>query len=419
MADSAIDWLNWYEQSFARDAAPLMQLAAEKRRRQEQIDAERRQQAFTLQRDQSQSALVMAREQEMERIRQDAESTRQKSANAMLIGRMRIEHDMMSAEDKEKERRKMVEKANEYGADLPSSTSFDTASKAFIQSHGDRYVSLNKRAGQAVQAILKNSGTDPRAFQQRIANEIADDPGVAKILTVDEREQIRNNPDKLASIRSKLSKTPKKYEAFTQAAKSATDLVTAAMEKENASKPELAVATSTLRDVHTALDEERKRGGLSPGVEDAALTAYQQAAYPPQPAPAVRPRPPLPGVVPGQPQASTGSMAPSVPPPESATPGGFITRGVTDAARAVQTKGPGFINSLIYPTANNALGAPAAAPSPFAPMDSQPIMSGQPVAPDFLAKLRLQQFLQQQAATNNTLFPTAFPTNDVLAPSTP
>jgi hypothetical protein len=359
--------------------------------------------ALAMQDRQAKDRLNQARQ--VEQIREEGENQRAAAANAMVLQRMKDEFKLKSDEEQEKERRAMVAKANETGADLPSDASFDTASKAYVDNRGKTYIEANRAAGVALSGILRHTGQDPKAFASRVAGLIADDPMVAKEMTVAERELIRNNPDKLTEFRKQFAAGKKaKYEAYVQAMNQVTSTVTTEFEKEAASKPELARATA---DYRLALDRVKSlQNGFvyNPKVETEAMDAYAKASAPPPAPPSKQPNFGLPtprvnGAVAGPP------IAPAATPfvaPETATPGGFLTQGAINAGRAVINKGPDFINSLIYPSTN---AAPAA-----------------PTDPSELSNLRLRKFLQDSAAQNSALFPTAYPpynTNQFTAPLSP
>lgn len=404
---SALDWLDYYDRSFQRDVAPLLQRQMERRAEAAQMRQEKRQLDYQLMRDQAARAFTAQRDEaEMQnrmllaeretRLREEAETQRAKLANQSMMERLRTEHNLKSEDEKERERREMVDKANEYGASLPASTDYETASKAFVDSFGKSYIQLNKRAGEAVRAIMQHTGSDSTALTNRIANAIADDPSLEKLLTPAEREKIRNSTD-LKAIRKDLIKDPKKYNAFTRASKDATDFVMAQMEKEYASKPEVAVATASLRQVNDALAAANKKAGVPPSTLEAAMDAYNQAIRGPTPAgPAAPPvRPPPSSIMNMGPAA--GSQ-PAVPMAPGATQQFFTPTPAEDAA---------YIST--NPTASSALGTgggwrnimPNLIGNP-APVQTSPIRGPQ-------MNPQLQQFLQDQAASQQLLAPTAFP----------
>lgn len=405
---SALDWLDYYDRSFQRDVAPLLQRQMERRAEAAQMRQEKRQLDYQLMRDQAARAFTAQRDEaEMQnrmllaeretRLREEAETQRAKLANQSMMERLRTEHNLKSEDEKERERREMVDKANEYGASLPASTDYETASKAFVESFGKSYIQLNKRAGEAARAIMQHTGSDPTALNNRIANAIADELTASGKLTPKEIENIRNNPDKLKAIRADLAKKPDKYKAFVQASKDATDFVMAQMEKEYSSKPEVQVATATMRQVTDALSAANKKAGIAPSTLEAAMDAYNQAIRGPTPAgPAAPPvRPPPSSIMNMGPAA--GSQ-PAVPMAPGATQQFFTPTPAEDAA---------YMST--NPTASSALGTgggwrnimPNLIGNP-APVQASPIRGPQ-------MNPQLQQFLQDQAASQQLLAPTAFP----------
>jgi hypothetical protein len=262
--------------------------------------------------------------------------------------------------------------------------------------------------GAALSGILRSSGTDPAAFAKKVSGLIADDPAVAKALTVKEREDIRNNPDKLADYRKQFANSStKKYEAFVQAMNQASSTVTADFEKESASKPELIRASADLRVASDTIKAMQKDFQFSPAVEGDAFKAYSDAAKPAPPAGPPQRNFTLPRGT-GQP---TAAAAPPPPVQSDGTPGGFLTYGLGPAARSLYNSAPvqgaleGLGRATIYPSAP-APAAPVLQPSPGVPTD-----------PSVLSTLRLKRFLQDSATQNNSLFPTAFPAApDLISP---
>lgn len=380
------------------------------------------------------------REQALQKIKEQAESERAVAADRRLVEKLKTEHDFKTADAKEKERAEMVKQANDIGAKLPSTATYEEALAAFTTAHGRTLITLNRRAGEAIRDLTQGTGMNGKEFAQRIANEIADSPELSKVLTPKERENIRNNPDKIKDIRSALAKDPKKYEAFTQANKNAVDAVTAAMEKEHASKPSVVAAAGRLKTIYNDMEIERKRAGYRPEDEDAALRAYNEVVYPPQPEAAPQrgqvprgfgaatiPRPlPMPGgysFTPPQaaaPAPQTFMEQGLIPSVSGAVGGGLqgISQAVGNVASSPEvgyglnqvgrffTGGPEIPFSAYPPSNMN----PFAATAPMAAMaqamgPNATGMPGSPTPPSTLARLRLQKQIQDASAANAALFP--------------
>lgn len=407
----------------------LLALAMDRRRQAQQVAQEQRQEQSLMRRELAQSALVLDRQQKIEQMRLNAEKLRADEADRRMMDRLKLQHQYETEDKKEADRKIMVEKANEYGAKLPIDASYETALNAFIKGHGQSYIALNKRAGEAIRTITQKTGMTGQEFAKRLASEIADSPELSKVLTPAERENIRNNPDKIKEIRASFAKNPKKYEAFTQVSKSAMDTVSAAIEKEAGAKPEVAAATALLRRVNNDLDAERRRGGLSPEDEDAALRAYNEAVFPPlQAGPTMTNRAgqtvpataragafPDPSIVLGgagstQPAPGAGAVAPA-----GGWPGvvPLAQKGASAALDAIPTEAIGSVFDYPRQLGSYALfgGQAPAVPAPLSAAWSKfsnPALANQYL--NLLSSLRLKAFQGNQGQEQNAIAPTAFPT---------
>lgn len=401
----------------------LLALAMDRRRQAQQVAQEQRQEQSLMRRELAQSALVLDRQQKIEQMRLNAEKLRADEADRRMMDRLKLQHQYETEDKKEADRKVMVEKANEYGAKLPIDASYETALNAFIKGHGQSYIALNKRAGEAIRTITQKTGMTGQEFAKRLASEIADSPELSKVLTPAERENIRNNPDKIKEIRASFAKNPKKYEAFTQVSKSAMDTVSAAIEKEAGAKPEVAAATALLRRVNNDLDAERRRGGLSPEDEDAALRAYNEAVFPPPPPRSAGPNFSLPSLTTDAPPAGTrGAVVPQASTPgfqgvipaiggTLATAGRNLYQGgkilAAPAAAAFRD-----VNSLLW---GGGMENPVTALRDqwnrtfYPPTDTNAVMD-----PAVLAAMKQRQVQAAGALGQNAIAPTAFPLDEQI-----
>lgn len=417
------------QQLFQESMSPLtaynqgaLQIALLNRQRQQKLADVAQEQQFQLQRDKSQSALVMAREQELQKIKERAEAERAAAADKRLMDKAKLEHDFKSEDAKEKDRVDQIKKANEIGANLPQNATYEDALAAFTKAHGQTLITLNKRAGEAIRDITQGTNINGKEFSQKIANAIADDEGLKKVLTPKEREDIRNNPDKIKEYRAAFAKNPKKYNAFTEANKNAVETVTAALEKEHASKPSVVGAAARLKTIYSDMEIERKRAGYRPEDEDAALRAYNEVVYPSQPAEGPKTGPVMPPLTqitpPVQPAAVQSGQFPGLIPMglgAARSVGSAIGQAAQPLIRAggaaAQDVGTLFAGgNWVDPFA--AAATAATPPSPMTVARGGPAVPFPPtldtaavVPPSELARRKLMQQIQESNAYNALLFP--------------
>lgn len=402
MAATAFDWIEALDRSFAQSAQPLIAYNMEKRRLAEE---ERR----------SQFELRMMRERAL--IENAAAAQRQESANAAMLQHLEKQQELRNKEDKEKARMAMVEKANEYGANLPETATYDEASKAFVERHGKAYVEGMRRYGTALNESLQQTGMTPDEFQRRLGSLVADDDMVMAKLTPEERELIRKDIKNIDVLRAKFAKSDrKKYDALSAADTRARESLAAQIEKESAGRPAAVIAANRLRQAGSYLDSIQKAGGISPEFAAEADRAYSEAAFPKQSAPPASP------TLPPPPPRRQAGMAPI---PGAPTPAG------QNAFRdwyygQNQAPQPAFSGVLTPPSNVNAptMGAPSMTVTPRTPIPFTPPAAatgqdtGAPamypgsqtqIDPSILSALRLRSAIQDASTNQTGAYPNAFP----------
>jgi hypothetical protein len=403
MAATAFDWIEALDRSFSKASEPLIAYNMEKRRREE----ENRKSIFEME--------MMKKRLEIENA---GYAARQETANKAALAQLEKEQELRTKADKERARIAMVEKANEYGANLPEDASYQDASKAFVERHGKSYVEGMRRYGSALQESLQQSGMSTQEFQNRIGNLVADDGVVANTLTPAERELIRKDIKNIDVLRAKYAiSDKKKYNALTQANTQAREMLATQIEKEASGRPAAIIAANRLKQAGSYLDSIQKAGGISPEFAAEADRAYSEAAFPMQPAPEAPP------VLPPPPPRRQAEAVPGVPAP--GYPG--QPNPMRDWYYGLNQAPPSaFSSALTPPSSVNAptMGVPSMTVTPRPPIPFTPPSGATgadtgatamypgtqtQIDPSVLAALRLRSAMQGAATNQTGLYPNAFP----------
>jgi hypothetical protein len=378
----------------------LLSLALQKRQEEKQAATTAAEHAFQLQRDESQSALVLGREKEMEKIRQDAETARQKMASDRAISdykaKLQVQLEFDDAATKKKAREGLEKQANQIGLKEPSKMTNDELVTAVAHAKGTQLIDSAKvmhktlvAYAQAKQQSLGDVWGD--AMGQAISSLNSASPAELKKtgLTVQDLEDLKD-PAKSKAVIARVIKNSKAYSAVTELQAKAGQVMATDMNLQEKSKlmqqgyaDQFKAANETYQSFlkeHDTLPQEDVRS---------AMEELTKAAVPQPPQQQITP--------PGRPSPA------------------FILRGMGANAPATQ---PGVYPITPEQAASVQPAPPARTPYSFqggpaltipnfnAPAGANVMMPGSIPNP------QLQNFLNKNTRAQNAIAPSAFPADD-------
>ena len=370
-------------------------------------DRARRQQAEYQARE---SAMVLDRQQKIQQAQAAHEERLVDLHSKARVSEQKAQFEMENTEGKKARRDEALAQARGLGITkdlLPDDADYQTIIEAAAKSRGRQLIAAAKTAGEAMKAYADYRAESAmeigkRAMAQAIGMLTPDELKSAKIPQED-MNMIMADPTKMPALQIKMAKNAKASALLNRINADTSSFIATGMKDAERENPRLSGLEGQYKSAQANFLNLQTKGGYdeASGIESSQALILDR--FQPKPAVPERRMPPLP------PRSAGAAVVPN----PKAGPSG------PSAFENFWYNQPAPWSDALAPTSNvnapptvitsqpSVIPAPVAV-APFVPAGINP-QPGIATDPSVLSSLRLRKFLQDSAATNNTLFPTAYP----------